>query len=119
VAGTGAWESALTNTLSPGDRTVSFLIGQFSLLWIDQQKRLNFDVDVIESDWGQGANLEVLASKIAEDKSHTIKAVCIVHNETATGVTNNLATVRKILGNVSKLWQFFFEKLNSDNEKYV
>lgn len=97
TTGTGAWESALTNTLSPGDRTVSFLIGQFSLLWIDQQKRLNFDVDVVESDWGQGANLEVLASKIAEDKSHTIKAVCIVHNETATGVTNNLATVRKIL----------------------
>ncbi|KAF3657732.1 Serine--glyoxylate aminotransferase [Capsicum annuum] len=95
--GTGAWESALTNTLSPGDKIISFLIGQFSLLWIDQQKRLNFDVDVVESDWGQGANLEVLASKIAADKSHTIKAICIVHNETATGVTNNLATVRKIL----------------------
>ncbi|KAF7833350.1 serine--glyoxylate aminotransferase [Senna tora] len=73
---TTAWESALTNTLSPGDRIVSFLIGQFSLLWIDQQQRLNFDVDVVESEWGQGANLE---------------AICIVHNETATGVTNNLA----------------------------
>lgn len=96
--GTGAWESALTNTLSPGDRIVSFLIGQFSLLWIDQQKRLNFNVDVVESEWGQGANLEVLASKIAADSSHTIKAICIVHNETATGVTNNLAKVRKILG---------------------
>ncbi|KAG8388957.1 hypothetical protein BUALT_Bualt02G0179300 [Buddleja alternifolia] len=95
--GTGAWESALTNTLSPGDRIVSFLIGQFSLLWIDQQKRLNFNVDVVESDWGQGANLDILASKIAADSSHTIKAICIVHNETATGVTNNLATVRKIL----------------------
>ncbi|CAI9781298.1 unnamed protein product [Fraxinus pennsylvanica] len=97
TTGTGAWESALTNTLSPGDRIVSFLIGQFSLLWIDQQQRLKFNVDVVESDWGQGANLDVLATKIAEDKAHTIKAVCIVHNETATGVTNNLATVRKIL----------------------
>lgn len=77
---------------------MSFLIGQFSLLWIDQQQRLNFNVDVVESDWGQGANLDVLASKLAEDKAHTIKAICIVHNETATGVTNNLATVRKILG---------------------
>ena len=96
--GTGAWESALTNTLSPGDRIVSFLIGQFSLLWIDQQQRLNFNVDVIESEWGQGANLDILASKLAEDTAHTIKAICIVHNETATGVTNNLATVRKILG---------------------
>lgn len=97
-SGTGAWESALTNTLSPGDRIISFLIGQFSLLWIDQQQRLGFNVDVVESDWGQGANLDVLASKLASDTAHTIKAICIVHNETATGVTNNLATVRKILG---------------------
>lgn len=97
TTGTGAWESALTNTLSPGDQIVSFLIGQFSLLWIDQQRRLNFNVDVIESEWGQGANLEVLASKLAADTVHTVKAICIVHNETATGVTNNLAAVRKIL----------------------
>ncbi|TQD92742.1 hypothetical protein C1H46_021620 [Malus baccata] len=97
TTGTGAWESALTNTLSPGDRIVSFLIGQFSLLWIDQQQRLKFNVDVVESEWGQGANLDVLESKIAEDTAHTIKAICIVHNETATGVTNNLAKVRKIL----------------------
>jgi alanine-glyoxylate transaminase/serine-glyoxylate transaminase/serine-pyruvate transaminase len=57
TTGTGAWESALTNTLFPGDRIVSFLIGQFSLLWIDQQQRLGFDVDVVESDWGHGADL--------------------------------------------------------------
>lgn len=98
VSGTGAWESALTNTLSPGDRIVSFLIGQFSLLWIDQQQRLKFNVDVVESEWGQGANLDILESKLASDTAHTIKAICIVHNETATGVTNNLAKVRKILG---------------------
>ena len=97
--GTGAWESALTNTLSPGDRIVSFLIGQFSLLWIDQQQRLKFDVDVIESgEWGQGANLDILATKLAADRAYTIKAICIVHNETATGVTNNLAAVRNLLG---------------------
>lgn len=77
---------------------MSFLIGQFSLLWIDQQQRLGFNVDVVESEWGQGANLDILASKLAADTAHTIKAICIVHNETATGVTNSLATVRKILG---------------------
>lgn len=55
-------------------------------------------MDVVESEWGRGADLDVLASKLAADTAHTIKAVCIVHNETATGVTNNLATVRKILG---------------------
>ncbi|KAG7022104.1 Serine--glyoxylate aminotransferase [Cucurbita argyrosperma subsp. argyrosperma] len=97
TTGTGAWESALTNTLSPGDRIVSFLIGQFSLLWIDQQQRLNFNVDVVESDWGQGANLDVLESKLASDGAHTIKAICIVHNETATGVTNDLSKVRFLL----------------------
>ena len=96
--GTGAWESALTNTLSPGDRIVSFLIGQFSLLWIDQQQRLNFNVDVVESEWGRGADLDILESKLASDTAHTIKAICIVHNETATGVTNDLSKVRKILG---------------------
>ncbi|CAD5187003.1 unnamed protein product [Musa acuminata subsp. malaccensis] len=87
----------LTNTLSSGDRIVSFLIGQFSLVWIDQQQSLNFNLNVIESEWGRGANLDVLASKLAADPSHSIKAVCIVHNETATGVTNNLAAVRKLL----------------------
>ncbi|KAH0934713.1 hypothetical protein HID58_011830 [Brassica napus] len=97
TTGTGAWESALTNTLSPGDRIVSFLIGQFSLLWIDQQKRLNFNVDVVESDWGQGANLQVLASKLSEDQNQSIKAICIVHNETATGVTNDISAVRTLL----------------------
>ncbi|CAJ2639531.1 unnamed protein product [Trifolium pratense] len=97
TTGTGAWESALTNTLSPGDRIVSFVIGQFSLLWIDQQQRLKFNVDVVESEWGRGADLDVLESKLASDSAHTIKAICIVHNETATGVTNNLAKVRQIL----------------------
>ncbi|CAN8258001.1 unnamed protein product [Cochlearia groenlandica] len=97
TTGTGAWESALTNTLSPGDKIVSFLIGQFSLLWIDQQKRLNFDVDVVESEWGQGANLQILASKLSQDHTHTIKAICIVHNETATGVTNDISAVRTLL----------------------
>ena len=84
LTGTGAWESALTNTLSPGDRIVSFLIGQFSLLWIDQQQRLGFNVDVVESEWGHGANLDVLASKLPSDRYHSIKNICIVHNETAT-----------------------------------
>lgn len=79
---------------------MSFIIGQFSLLWVDQQKRLGYNVDVVESDWGYGADLDALASKLAADTAHTIKAICIVHNETATGVTNNLASVRKILGKI-------------------
>ncbi|AES98349.1 serine-glyoxylate aminotransferase-like protein [Medicago truncatula] len=64
--------------------TVYFLIGQFSLLWIEQQKCLNFKIDVVESEWGQGVDLDALESKLASDKTHTIKAICIVHNETTT-----------------------------------
>ncbi|KAJ7300094.1 hypothetical protein O6H91_Y074500 [Diphasiastrum complanatum] len=95
--GTGAWESALTNTLSPGDRIISFRLGQFSLLWIDQMQRLNFNVDVVDCEWGAGADLGALKSKLASDNSHSIKAVCIVHNETSTGVTNDISAVRAIL----------------------
>ncbi|KAH9539967.1 hypothetical protein CY35_15G083900 [Sphagnum magellanicum] len=97
TTGTGAWESALTNVLSPGDNIISFLFGQFSLLWIDQMNRLNFNVDVIESEWGAGADLATLSKKLSADYSHSVKAVCIVHNETSTGVTNNLAAVRRVL----------------------
>ncbi|ONM02788.1 Serine--glyoxylate aminotransferase [Zea mays] len=98
TTGTGAWESALINTLSSGDRVVSFLIGQFSLLWIDQQRRLGFDVDAVESEWGQGADLAALERRLRDDAPrHAIKAVAIVHNETATGVTNDLAAVRALL----------------------
>jgi len=97
TTGTGAWESALTNTLSPGDKIISFRLGQFSLLWIDQMQRLNFDVDVVECEWGAGADLDVLKQKLESDYSKSVKAVCVVHNETSTGVTNNIGTVRKIL----------------------
>lgn len=97
-AGTGAWESALTNTLSPGDKILTFRLGQFSLLWVDQMQRLNFDVDVVDVEWGYGIDLGVLRQKLQADTGHKIKAVCAVHNETATGVTNDLAGIRTILG---------------------
>lgn len=97
TTGTGAWESALTNTLSPRDRIISFEMGQFSLLWIDQMKRLNFDVDVVQCEWGTGVDLGILREKLEADKEHKVKALCVVHNETATGVTNNLAAIRKVL----------------------
>nr|ACN39798.1 unknown [Picea sitchensis] len=97
TTGTGAWESALTNTLSPRDRIISFEMGQFSLLWIDQMKRLNFDVDVVHCEWGTGVDLEILRTKLEADKEHKVKAICCVHNETATGVTNNLAAIRTVI----------------------
>ncbi|KAG0627882.1 hypothetical protein M758_2G235100 [Ceratodon purpureus] len=94
---TGAWESTLTNTLSPGDKIIVPCLGQFAVIWINLMKRLNFDVDVIESEWGEGVNLDILLQKLQADHSHAVKAVCVVHNETSTGVTNDLGLVRKSL----------------------
>ncbi|KAH7423636.1 hypothetical protein KP509_12G065300 [Ceratopteris richardii] len=97
TTGTGAWESALTNTLSPRDKILTFRLGQFSLLWVDQMQRLNFDVDVVDVDWGAGVDPAVLRGKLQADYNHEIKAVCVVHNETATGVTNDLAELRSVI----------------------
>lgn len=95
--GTGGWEAALTNTLSPGDKVVTFRYGQFSHLWVDMQKRLGLDVTVVECRWGDGAYEDKLAEILAADKEKKIKAVCVVHNETATGVTSDLPEVRKTM----------------------
>eukprot|EP00897_Mesotaenium_endlicherianum_P000507 jgi/Mesen1/10457/ME000082S09959 len=97
ATGTGAWESALTNTLSPGDKILTFRLGQFSLLWADQMERLNFDVDVVDCEWGAGVDMAVLRQKLHSDRQHQIKAVCVVHNETSTAVTNDIAEVRRTL----------------------
>ncbi|MCO5577223.1 hypothetical protein L7F22_031048 [Adiantum nelumboides] len=97
TTGTGAWESALTNTLSPRDKILTFRLGQFSLLWVDQMQRLNFDVEVVDVDWGAGVDFSILRGKLQSDTKHEIKAICVVHNETATGVTNDLAGIRNVI----------------------
>jgi alanine-glyoxylate transaminase / serine-glyoxylate transaminase / serine-pyruvate transaminase len=88
---------ALTNTLSPGDKVLSARFGQFSHLWIDMAKRLGLHVEIIEVPWGEGAPVDKIKKRLAEDKDHEIKAVMIVHNETATGVTSDIAGVRKAM----------------------
>lgn len=92
--GTGAWEAALTNTLSPGDKVLAPRFGQFSHLWIDMMKRLGLDVDVLEVEWGEGAPVDRIARALEADKAHAIKGVMVVHNETATGVTSDIGAVR-------------------------
>ena len=94
-SGTGAWESAMTNTLSPGDRVLMSRFGQFSHLWVDMAERLGLEVDVIDTEWGTGVPVEIYAERLAADKEHRIKAVFCTHNETATGVTSDVAGVRK------------------------
>jgi len=96
-SGTGAWEAALTNTLSPGDRILAARFGQFSHLWIDMAQRLGFDVQVVEVDWGEGVPVQRYEEILSADKRHEIKGVLACHNETATGVTSDIAGVRRAL----------------------
>jgi alanine-glyoxylate transaminase / serine-glyoxylate transaminase / serine-pyruvate transaminase len=96
-SGTGAWEAALTNTLSPGDKIIASRFGQFSHLWIDMMQRLGLDVQVLEEEWGTGVKPEKIDEILRADKSHKIKAVTAVHNETTTGVTSDIGAVRKAI----------------------
>ena len=96
-SGTGGWEAALTNTLSPGDKVLAARFGQFSHLWIDMCLRLGFEVEVVDAPWGEGVPVEIFAEKLRADGQHKIKAVLVTHNETATGVTSDVAGVRRAL----------------------
>jgi alanine-glyoxylate transaminase/serine-glyoxylate transaminase/serine-pyruvate transaminase len=99
-SGTGAWEASLVNTLSPGDRVLTFDIGQFSVLWIQVASKLGLDVVTVPGDWRHGVDPQIVESKLAEDREHKIKAVCAVHNETSTGVTSRIGEVRKAIDRV-------------------
>ncbi len=96
-SGTGIWESALTNTLCRGDKVIAARFGQFSHLWVDMAQRLGLDVIVQDEEWGTGADPEKIGEALRADKDHAIKAVMIVHNETATGVTSDVGAVRKAM----------------------
>jgi alanine-glyoxylate transaminase/serine-glyoxylate transaminase/serine-pyruvate transaminase len=96
-SGTGGWEAALTNTLAPGDKVLTARFGQFSHLWIDMAQRLGLDVEIQEEEWGTGAHEEKIEEALRADKAHEIKAVMVVHNETATGVTSNIGAIRKAM----------------------
>ena len=97
ATGTGGWEAALTNMLSPGDMVLAARFGQFSHLWIDMVTRLGFQAEVVDVEWGEGVPVQKYAEILAKDKGHKIKAVLATHNETATGVTSDIAAVRKAL----------------------
>jgi alanine-glyoxylate transaminase/serine-glyoxylate transaminase/serine-pyruvate transaminase len=94
-SGTGAWEAALVNTLSPGDKVLMFETGHFATLWRNMAVRLGLQVDFVPGDWRHGVDPDVLETKLTEDRGHAIKAVGIVHNETSTGVTSRVAEARR------------------------
>ncbi len=96
-SGTGMWEAAISNTLNAGDHVLMSRFGQFSLLWVDMAERLGLKVDLCEADWGTGVPVDEYAEKLMADKEHRIKAVFATQNETATGVTSDIAALRAAL----------------------
>ena len=97
ATGTGAWEAAITNLLSPGQRVLAARHGMFSHRWIGLCARHNLDVQVIEEQWGRGAPADAFERALRADTSHTIRAVLVTHNETATGVRSDVAAIRRAL----------------------
>src|SRR5712664_3584523 len=97
ASGTGAWEAALVNTLSPGDRVLMFETGHFASLWNKMAARLGISVDLVSTDWRRGVDPAAVEAKLKEDREHRIKAVCVVHNETSTGVTSRIGPVRRAI----------------------
>jgi len=96
-SGTGAWEAALVNTLSPGDKVLMFETGHFAALWQGLASRLGLDIVMVPGDWRHGVVADEVETRLTEDKRHAIKAVCIVHNETSTGVTSDVGAVRRAI----------------------
>ena len=94
ASGTGAWEAALVNTLSPGDRVLMYETGHFATLWQKMAAKLGLDVEFIAGDWRHGADPEAIEKRLRADGAKRIKAVCVVHNETSTGVTSRIAETR-------------------------
>lgn len=97
ASGSGAWEAALVNTLSPGDTVLMAETGEFALLWRNIAARMGLNVDFIPGDWRQGVDAQTIQDKLVADKNQSIKAVAVVHNETSTGVVSDIAAVRQAI----------------------
>ena len=97
ASGTGAWEAALVNTTSPGDRLLMYETGHFAALWHELARRLGLAPELLPGDWRSGADADVIAERLAADRAREIKAVCIVHNETSTGVTSKIEPIRRAI----------------------
>ncbi len=94
ASGTGAWEAALVNTLSPGDRVLMYETGQFATLWQNLARRLKLEPEFVAGDWRHGVDPAAIEERLVGDAAHEIKAVCMVHNETSTGIASRVAEVR-------------------------
>lgn len=112
-SGTAGWEAALSNCLSPGDTVLTAAFGQFSLLWGNMCRRFHLEVDEVETEWGQGVPLDEYRARLSADSDRKIKAVIVCQNETATGVTSDVAAVRQILDDVGHPALLFVDGVSS------
>ena len=113
ATGTGAWEAALVNTLSPGDRVLIVETGQFALQWKTMASKYGIVPEVIPTDWRIGADPAAIGAKLKEDKNHEIKAVCVLHNETATGCLSPIAEIRKAIDRAKHPALFLVDTISS------
>ena len=112
-SGTGAWEAALSNTLSPGDRVLMFETGHFATLWRQMATRLGLEIEFVPGDWRHGVDPALVEEKLAADNEHAIKAVCVVHNETSTGVTSRVAEIREAIDRTRHPALFMVDTISS------
>src|SRR5262249_45354734 len=96
-SGTGAWEAAIVNTLSPGDHVLAFETGQFSTLWKNLAERMGVQVEFVPGTWRRGVDVEDLERRLKDDKNHAFKAVMVIHNETSSGVKCRVAEIRRAM----------------------
>jgi alanine-glyoxylate transaminase/serine-glyoxylate transaminase/serine-pyruvate transaminase len=112
-SGTGAWEAALTNTLSPGDKVLMYESGHFATLWKGIAEKLGLQPEFIEGDWRRAADPDAIGARLADDKDHEIRAVCVVHNETSTGCTSRIADIRKAIDGAKHPALFMVDTISS------
>ncbi len=113
ASGTGAWEAALVNTLSPGDHVLMFETGHFATLWRAMAEKLGLHVDFVPGDWRSGIDPAVVEAKLAEDRAHAFKAVLAVHNETSTGVTTRIPAIRQAIDRAGHPALFMVDTISS------
>jgi len=111
--GTSGWEAALTNLLNKGDKVLSARFGQFSHLWIEMCKKLHIDVEVVDAEWGEGTPNNEFEKILSADNKHQIKAVLVTHNETSTGVTNDVQATRDLLNKLNHPALLFVDGVSS------
>ena len=113
ASGTGAWEAALVNTLSPGDRVLMFETGHFSALWLGLAEKLGLSAEMVPGDWRHGVDPAVVEERLRADTAHQIRAVCAVHNETSTGVTSRIGEVREAMDRARHPALFLVDTISS------